>query len=681
MRSRGTSIINLGSNFRRFALFVLAYALAVGPAAAFSQQMTPQAQSPAKSKSQKAKSGAKTTVKGLTAEQKALHLLERTTFGPRPGDVEQLMRTGWETYLDDQLHPDRIPDTVVEEKLKGLDSLRMSNEQIAAAYPPPQLLREALKARGIDIPDQQAQQALNAPPNPPQNPNQPQNMNQPQGPPPPPGAPGANLDPEQRRKVQEAMRELGYRPQNQIIQELQQGKILRAVYSERQLQEVMTDFWFNHFNVFAQKGADRVLITSYERDVIRPNVFAKFEDLLRATAKSPAMLFYLDNWLSASPDARMPQRRPGQVGPGRLGMGPGPGQGPRPNQMGIPPGQQGQQRPQGQAGQMPGQPGQPRQVAGQMPGQPGQQPRPGQQVRRGLNENYAREIMELHTLGVDGGYTQKDVQEVARCFAGWSLRDPRRGAEFFFNRAFHDDNEKIVLGTKIPAGGGIEDGEAVIKLLAHHPSTAKFISTKLARKFVSDTPPQSLVDHLAKVFTATDGDIREVLRALFTSSEFSSPESFRAKIKTPFEMTVSAVRALGGDTNGGPQFHRWTAQMGEPLFLAQPPTGYADTSEMWVNTGALLERMNFGLALAAGRIPGTRVDLSKLAPPPSAVTPAAITDHYIKLLLRGQVSAQTRATLDKSLATTDLAMGTTGGQVDRIKIVGLILGSPEFQRQ
>jgi uncharacterized protein (DUF1800 family) len=291
--------------------------------------------------------------------------------------------------------------------------------------------------------------------------------------------------------------------------------------------------------------------------------------------------------------------------------------------------------------------------------------------------------MELHTLGVDGGYTQKDVQEVARCFAGWSIRDPRRGGEFFYNRAYHDDNEKVVLGTKIPSGGGINDGEAVIKLLAHHPSTAKFISTKLARKFVSDTPPQSLVDRLAQVFTSTDGDIREVLRALFKSPEFSAPESFRAKIKTPFEMTVSAVRALGADTNGGPGFHRWTAQMGEPLFLAQPPTGYSDTSEMWVNTGALLERMNFGLALTAGRIPGTRVDMNRVAPPPSATTPAAVTDHYIKLLLRGQVSAQTRATLDKSLASNEMAKADGSGatQVDRLKLVGLILGSPEFQRQ
>jgi hypothetical protein len=303
-----------------------------------------------KAKSQKNKATAKSQTKALTAEQKAVHLLDRTTFGPRPGDVERLLQTGWDKYLDEQLYPDRITDAVVVEKLKGLESLTMTNDQIAASYPQQAVIRRALEARGIALPDQQVQQVANAPQNTgtpnPNNPNQ--NMNQPQGPPVPPGSPLANADPEQRRKVQEVMRELGYRPPAQLIQELQQGKILRAVYSERQLQEVMTDFWFNHFNVFAQKGADRTLITSYERDVIRPNVFGKFEDILRATAKSPAMLFYLDNWLSASPDARPPQRRPGmgpiQGRPGQPGFQGQPGQ---PRRQGL----QGQQGLQGLQGQ------------------------------------------------------------------------------------------------------------------------------------------------------------------------------------------------------------------------------------------------------------------------------------------------------------------------------------------
>jgi uncharacterized protein (DUF1800 family) len=301
---------------------------------------------------------------------------------------------------------------------------------------------------------------------------------------------------------------------------------------------------------------------------------------------------------------------------------------------------------------------------------------------RGLNENYAREIMELHTLGVNGGYTQKDVQEVARCLTGWTIRQPRQGGDFFYAPFMHDDGEKVVLGTKIPAGGGMKDGEAVIKLLAHHPSTAKFIATKLARKFVSDNPPQALIDRTAQVFLKSDGDMREVLRSIFASPEFWSADSYRAKIKTPFEMTVSAVRALGGETNGGPAFHRWMAQMGEPLFQAQPPTGYADTAEMWVNTGALLQRMNFALDLSANRIPNTRVNLASLSSGLNSSQPSRVADYWIKLLLNGEVSPQTRATLDKSLNDPQIAqMDDRGTSADVAKIVGLIIGSPEFQRQ
>jgi uncharacterized protein (DUF1800 family) len=303
--------------------------------------------------------------------------------------------------------------------------------------------------------------------------------------------------------------------------------------------------------------------------------------------------------------------------------------------------------------------------------------------QRGLNENYAREIMELHTLGVDGGYTQKDVQEVARCFTGWTIRTPRLDAEFIFNPRIHDDGEKIVLGKKISAGGGKKDGEIVIKLLAQHPSTAKFISTKLARKFVSDNPPASLVNKMAQTYQKTGGDIREILKTMFYSSEFWSAESYRAKIKTPFEMTVSAVRAVGGETNGGPQFHRWIQRMGEGLFLSQPPTGYADTAEHWVNTGALLERMNFALALSANRIPGTQVELNNLGPANSGALGDSpkreqIVDRLAGLLLRGDLSPQSRATIDRTL--NESARDSTA-TVDLAQLVGLILGSPEFQRQ
>jgi uncharacterized protein (DUF1800 family) len=346
---------------------------------------------------------------------------------------------------------------------------------------------------------------------------------------------------------------------------------------------------------------------------------SKFSTLLQATAQSPAMLFYLDNFQSVSPNA-----------PQRLRA-------------------------------------------------------PQQQQRRGINENYARELMELHTLGVEGGYTQKDVQEVARCFTGWTIFQPRGGGAaanamlgeagrrnagtFFFNARVHDDGEKIVLGHKIPAGGGIKDGLMVLDILAHHPSTAKFIATKLVRHFVADNPPQSLVDRVAAVYTKTDGDIREMLRTIFFSNEFNSKEAYRVKIKRPFELVVSAIRTLGADTNGGPGTHQWIARMGEPLYGFQTPNGYSDAAESWVNTGGLLERMNFGLALASNRIPGTRVDLAKLTA--GEMSQAKVMDESLKTILAGEISAATRETLLKQLAQSDPAS----------KVVGLILGTPEFQRQ
>lgn len=564
--------------------------------------------------------------KRLSEEQKAIHLLDRISFGARPGDIEQLLKSGWEKYLDAQLHPERIPDQAVDEKLKNIESIHLSNAELARYYPPPQVIQQALKSKGMETPE--FANGANTPP----------------------GQTGQAQQEQmtRRRQAQKVLKEMGYKQPQQVALELQQAKILRAVYSEKQLQEVMTDFWFNHFNVFLQKGADRVLTTSYERDVIRPHVFSKFEELLKATAESPAMLFYLDNWQSAAPNAQVLARREKALQ--RLEM--------RQRRLG---GNRGAADEQMQT----------------MLNNQGKI----KKAPRGLNENYAREIMELHTLGVDGGYTQKDVQEVARCFTGWTLRNPRAGAEFIFNPNIHDDGEKTVLGKKIPAGGGQKDGYAVIHLLATHPSTAKFISTKLARKFVNDHPPQSLVDRMAQTFQKTDGDIREVLRTMFNSPEFFAAENYRAKIKTPFEMTVSAVRAVGAETNGGPQFNRWIAQMGEALFMAQPPTGYADVAENWVNAGALLQRMNFALALAGNRIPGTRVNLNGLASEANALPAAQLVDRYAKLLLRGELSPQSRATIDKSLSEQTVAMNDKSSNTDVAKIVGLILGSPEFQRQ
>jgi uncharacterized protein (DUF1800 family) len=647
----------------RFVAALLAFLLAIGSPVGASQEVKSQKQKGAQGASQS------DAAKKLTEEQKVAHLLDRVTFGARPGDVERVMKLGWEKYLDEQLRPERISDQVAEQRLKNIESIHLSSAELAKNYPPPQVLQRVLKERGIELPrpnqnagpatKKDAKQSFKqlgreanrkkddsmddqAPVRPADSPatstlDNPQVEN-PQT--------GVN-DAAKRREAYQALRAMGYRPQQEVVQESQQAKILRAVYSERQLQEVMTDFWFNHFNVYVQKGPDRILTASYERDAIRPKVFGKFEDLLKATAEHPAMLFYLDNWMSASPNAKMPdrddlrrmrrERRFGGFGNRAM----------RRMEMD-------EMRRINQNGNVP-------------------------RRFRGLNENYAREIMELHTLGVDGGYTQKDVQEVARCFTGWTIRNPRAGGEFYFNQFMHDDGEKTVLGKKIPSGGGIKDGYAVIHMLATHPSTAKFVSTKLARKFISDNPPPALVARMSQSFLKTDGDIREVLRTMFKSPEFFAAENYRSKIKTPFEMTVSAVRAIGADTNGNPQFHRWMAQMGEGLFMCQPPTGYPDTAERWVNTGALLERMNFALALSENRIPGARVNLQNLLADASATRQSQVVDHFVKLLLRGQISPQTRETIDKSLGERRLAMA--GGQVDVAKVVGLILGSPEFQRQ
>jgi len=647
----------------RFVAALLAFLLAIGsPVGAFQE---------AKSQKQKGSQASSQSVaaKKLTEEQKVAHLLDRVTFGARPGDVERVMKLGWEKYLDEQLHPERISDQVAEQRLKNIESIHMSSAELAKNYPPPQVLQQVLKERGIELPrpnqnagpatKKDAKQSFkqlgreaNRKKGDSMDDQPPARQPAPSSDNPQAGNPQTGVnDVAKRREAYQALREMGYRPQQEVVQESQQAKILRAVYSERQLQEVMTDFWFNHFNVYVQKGPDRILTASYERDAIRPNVFGKFEDLLKATTEHPAMLFYLDNWMSASPNAKMPdrddlrrmrrERRFGGFG-GRIGNR-------AMRRMEID-----EIRTINQNGKAP-------------------------KRSRGLNENYAREIMELHTLGVDGGYTQKDVQEVARCFTGWTIRNPRAGGDFYFNQYMHDDGEKIVLGKKIPSGGGIKDGYAVIHMLATHPSTAKFVSTKLARKFVSDNPPPALVTRMSQTFLKTDGDILEVLRTMFKSPEFFATENYRAKIKTPFEMTVSAVRAIGADTNGAPQFHRWLAQMGEGLFMCQPPTGYPDAAERWVNTGALLERMNFALALSENRIPGARVDLQNLLAGANTSRQSQVVDHFVKLLLRGQISPQTRETIDKSLGAQRLAMA--GGQVDVAKVVGLILGSPEFQRQ
>jgi uncharacterized protein (DUF1800 family) len=420
------------------------------------------------------------------------------------------------------------------------------------------------------------------------------------------------------------------------------AKVTRAIYSERQLQQVMDDFWFNHFNVFAGKGEDRYYLTSYERDVVQPRVLGKFKDLVTATAKSPAMLFFLDNFLSADPRAaeRQAAERAMRQHTRRGGFGrPWPQHAPQQQQL--------------------------------------------KKSERGLNENYGRELMELHTLGVDGGYTQKDVTEVARCFTGWTIDRPRIYPEFKFDEKLHDPNAKYVLGKKIHAGG-MKDGEQVIDLLVHHPSTAKFISTKLARRFVSDTPPPALVNRMAQTFQSSDGDIRAVLKSMIWSSEFWSRDAYHAKIKTPFELVVSAARALGTDVDTPMPLVQWVGRIGEPLYQCQPPTGYADNAEAWVNTGALLNRLNYSLALAGNKMRGARTDVASLLGVDASSDPKSALDRAVQVFLGGQAGPTTVATLDKQLDNPQVLQAKLDDprkQVDLGIVAGLVLGAPEFQRR
>ena len=655
----------------------------------------------------------------LSEDQRILHVLNRLGFGARPGDVQRVRAMGLNNYINQQLYPEKIDDSESEARLQNLETLRMSTAELYEKYPQPgQLLRQLQRRNGLPADlaaarDNRVKGGANAAPNlnasktgdvmpgEMQGPETAKSNQTAKANTPPANDANPMNNPEYRKAVMEYFKENNLRPAQFLTGELQMSRILRAVYSERQLQEVMVDFWTNHFNVYAAKGADRWLLTAYDRDTIRPHTFGKFYDLLLADAKSPAMLFYLDNFQSVNPNAQPPQERPGAA------------------------------RPLAQLLRMSNDP---------------QQQRPQQQQRRGINENYARELMELHTLGVDGGYTQKDVQEVARCFTGWTIVAPRGAGlaaeagmngrrldmlreyagTFRFVPAVHDNGEKIVLGHKIPAGGGEKDGLTVLDILVHQPATAHFIATKLVRHFVSDDPPKALVDRVADTYIKTDGDIREMLKAMFSSPEFNSADAYRAKVKRPFELVISAVRTLGADTNGGPQLHQWIARMGQPLYGFITPNGYPDVAENWVNTGALLERMNFALALVSNRIPGTRVDLSHFVSDMSndkVIDKDKLLDRFVTMIVGGDLSAKTRETLRKQLSDqvtlpsappTQVALmkappnpfetafqrgilnrgGGVGPQQQQlgnappvtidnqvVKLAGLILGSPEFQRQ
>ena len=631
----------------------------------------------------------------MDARKQAIHALNRLTFGPRPGDVEHVLQIGVDQWIDQQLHPDKISDSALEARLAPYRTLRMDSRELAENFPTLQMIKAVEQGRRSVPSDpmkkavyesqlqryQERQQGKVGQPNGDGNANEANDA-----------ASKASdqeverrrenrmlanakadelldLPPDQRIKAilrmtpqdqrllamslrgnkgeelmdglnpqQRETLEAMNNPQAVVTEELVSGKLLRATYSERQLQEVMTDFWFNHFNVFIGKGPDRYLITPYERDVIRAHALGKFEDLLKATAQSPAMLFYLDNWLSVGPNSDaangIPRRANRNFRRAYYGRNP---------------------------------------AANQAKGK-----------RNGLNENYGRELMELHTLGVNGGYTQNDVTEVAKVFTGWTLKQPQLGGGFTFEERMHEPGNKVVLGHRIKSNGE-KEGYEVLHLLAHHPSTAKFICTKLAVRFVSDNPPPALIDRMAHTFLKKDGDIREVMKTMLQSPEFWSGDAYRAKVKTPLEFAVSALRASGAEISDPIPIARQLQNLGMPLYGMQPPTGYSSKADAWVNSAALLGRMNFALALTAGKVKGTQVDAKQML---GAAAPEADAEQNLialeNRLLDGDVSRQTHDTIaarfeDPSVSQRKLDDPARAPNVNAI--AGLLLGSPEFQRR
>ncbi len=565
-----------------------------------------------------------------------LHVLNRLGYGARPGDVERVRQMGLANYVDQQLTPARIPDDpALEARLAALPTLTMGTRQLVDEYflPARQAQRAAQLASRADAqpatdPSMAAAPAAGG------------------------AAESTQPSPELRARRQRAQ---------EVANDLMQARILRAVMSDRQLNEVLVDFWFNHFNVYAGKGQVRDYLTSYERDTIRPHVLGRFRDLLGAVAHSPAMLFYLDNWQSSAPNA-------GPAIPPQIAQ--------RLADPFLPPAQR--MRLQTRLEQV------------------RRQPRTNQ--AHGLNENYGRELMELHTLGVDGGYTQADVISVARALTGWTIDRPQQGGGFIFKAQMHDTGEKTILGETFPAGREEDEGERVLDLLASSPATAHHIAFELAQRFVADDPPAALVDRAAKTFLDTKGDLRAVVRLIVTSPEFFAPAAYRAKVKSPLEFVVSALRATSATVADARPVVQALNQLGMPLYGCQPPTGYTDTADAWMNTGALLGRMNFALRLAtaggrpgpggpgrgafargrqagpigpdagrpAGRGPAIapmRIDLAALVPD----TSEASQDRLIKDLFAGDVSASTRQALAKATSPGEL--------------VALAIGAPEFERR
>lgn len=617
---------------------------------------------------------------GLTEQQAAAHLLSRFSYGARPGDIDAVVKMGLEKWLEQQLEGNQ-EDTELNPMLNRFDAINLSNTEVENIFPRnAQLVRFAVRDGYIP------KDSVN----------------------------NANRK-EYRATLAKYMQDKGYRPQQELYRQFINQKILRAAYSKNQLRELMTDFWFNHFNVSLSKNQCASFVPAYERDVIRPNVFGHFDNLLLATAKSPAMLMYLDNFTSTGNNtAPMPEPAMEMAVGGNLRA-------------------QARKRIQAQL----------------------QRAKPNNQNKKqGLNENYAREVMELHTMGVDGGYTQSDVTQAARVLTGWTLAPmgengygapikklmERVGDEklrqqgfvhegdFLFAMNRHDNGEKVVLGKKFPSGGGYEEGVKLLEMLAHHSSTAKFISKKIAIRFVSDNPPQSLIDKMAKTFASSDGDIKQVLMTMASAPEFWSADALREKTKSPFELAISAVRGLDATINQPYQLYTWINKMGQQMYYYQAPTGFPDRGQYWINTGSLLNRMNFGLALASQRIPGISFNLAAINNNHEPESAEAALTIYGKLLMPERKLDETISRLKPMLNNPDLEnnvakaaaqnaapqqMNTMANEdanimeqgMDKMKpkgkkalvnnvpgqqagsnsmlaqVVGVIIGSPEFQRK
>jgi uncharacterized protein (DUF1800 family) len=551
-----------------------------------------------------------------TDRDRAIHLLQRATYGPRPADIDAVLSDGSSDWLDRQLHPERIDNAALETLLDGVPVASMSLNELAGQYPPNQVLQSVRQLSQSN-----------------------------------------SLEESDQRRLR---RELGEHSPRRILDGLATTRITNAVYSERQIEEMMTAFWYDHFNVFWGKDATRLLVPGYERNAIRPHVFGKFEDMVLATAQHPAMLFYLDNFQSAAPDSSLQAR----------------------------------ERRDANARRMRRMPAQARAQATQrMEEQQQRRPRPG------LNENYARELLELHTLGVDGGYTQADVIDVARILTGWTFGEQRSRMQmrqtqasyedgrlvlpdidyeevyrFRFRPEFHDTGEKTVMGRVFEAGGGHEEGVELIRMLAHHPSTARHIATQLATRFVADKPPLALVEHLAEVFLATSGDLREMTRALFTSDEFYDPAVVGNRVKSPFLLVTSTLRMTYGRTANSRVLMETLRSLGEAPYLAEPPTGYEETSAQWASGGAMLTRMNFATSYVTGELRGVRPDRNRIFGEIRRRGEDSVA-VLLDALLPGTDTTELMAVIEEELQTTP----PESDRESRLRVLGLILGSPEFQ--